>query len=216
MTAIIAYATPEFAFLAADSARWDFVQKRNLGPVRKLHRASETAAFAIGGQNVDRTRLASQLVDGHKAGEALPAAARRFAPPLFAELRRTNPGLSQPDQFVISWYASVGDSGCQIHRHRMPEDWLEPVRGFDCMSRSSRWLWDQGNDLLPKCAHHGRVALDLFAYRLIATAAERDPNYVGFPAIALIIRRGAPAPIEIELSPAAWRGPRSEFSVDLW
>jgi hypothetical protein len=96
MTVVLACAHRDFAFLAADSVRWDLVQRRNLGPVEKIHLAGDHAAVAIGGTNVDRTVLGQELVAARASGEGFPAAARRIAPRLFAEKRALMANMDRP------------------------------------------------------------------------------------------------------------------------
>jgi len=216
MTVIIAYSTPELAFLAADSFRWDLVQRRNLGPVQKIHIADERSAFAMGGALIDRSRLAAGLVEAHRNGEPFANAARRLSPPLFAEAReklRLNP--VKQEQFCISWYAEAGTQGCRINRHRLPEDTLDAINGLDLMGPDTAWLAGEASKMMDQRVNAGQIALDELAFQLIGAAAARHPHNVGYPAVAIVLRRNGGVIIRDDLHPKLWSGSRSDFIVDL-
>ena len=214
MTVIIAYATPDLAFLAADSFRWDLLERRNVGPVRKLHVAGPTQAFAIGGVLIDRTRLAAQLCEAHAGGEALADAARRLTPLLFAATRALpHAGMVTVEQFCVSWYAEAGASGCRVQRHRLPEDRLDTVSGLDVMGPDTQWLAREAATLALALTSNGRLALDDLAYRLIGQAAARHPSSVGYPAMACVLHADSRCIVRDDLHPQMWVGPRHDFSV---
>lgn len=216
MTVIIAYATPNFAFLAADSFRWDLVERRNLGPVEKLHRAGPSSAFAMGGAYIDRSRLSAGLIEARCCGEPFVDAARRLSPPLFAEARTVmrSKGV-EGQQFCISWYAEVASDGCRIHRHRLPDNTLDLVNGLNLMAPDTAWLAAQSREIIKQATHQGRLALDRFAFQLIGIAATRHPTSVGYPATACILRRDGSVALRDDLDPGRWSGPQSEFNVEL-
>lgn len=216
MTVIIAYSTPELAFLAADSFRWDLVQQRNLGPVQKLHMVDPRNAFAVGGALIDRSRLANELIKARCSGEPFADAARRLSPFLFAETRATmRSNAFNGEQFCISWYAEAGSEGCRIDRHRLPDDRIDTIDGLDLMGPDTKWLAGVAAKMMDQAIHQGQGALDELAFQLIGAAAARHPRNVGYPAMALILRRDGSATLRDDLHPAQWSGPQSEFTVDL-
>lgn len=216
MTVIIAYSTPNLAFLAADSFRWDLVQKRNLGPVRKVHMVDPKNAFAMGGALIDRSRLAAGLIETRRQGEPFADAARRLSPPLFAEARAAmHSNAYVGKQFCISWYAEAGPEGCRIDRHRLPDDTTETIDGLHLAGPDTKWLAGEASKLMNEAKRQGHVALDEFVFQLIGAASAQHPLKVGLPAMALILRRDGSATLRDDLQPSKWSGPQSEFIVDL-
>ena len=214
MTVIIAYSTPEIAFLAADSFRWDFVQRRNVGPVCKLHQARSGDAFAVGGAFIDRTQLAASIKEARLGGEPFIDSARRLSHPLFNETRvKMRVQGVEGEQFCICWYAETNVDGCSVTRHRLPEDRIETVQGFDFSGPDTPWLTGEATKLLGQSCKGGRLALDTFAFRLIEIAAYRHPRSVGFPAMAIILHRDGNSAAQHVLHPSLGFTPHSDFEI---
>ena len=216
MTILIAHRSVDHAFLAADSVRWDLKQQRNLAPVSKIHLAGSRSAVALGGVNIDRTRLADLLVSARQAGEGFADAARRITPELFAETRgiMTRERISG-EQRVVSLYAETGPQGCTIACHRLPEDSIEAVGSFDFHGPDRRWLFGQAAAAIRQHHRGGQIALDELTMDLIGRAAARYPRHVGFPAMMLMLRRDGTQILRQDMDIATWTGPLPDFTVGL-
>lgn len=214
MTVIIGYASSTHAFLAADSFRWDWELKCNIGPVRKLTQMSDASWAAIGGSNIDRTLLAGEMAQAHRAGEPLPDAARRLSPALFAKAREIMKvvGNQQP-QFLNAFYAQSVDGRCSLHRHDLPADKLDSIEGLAMTAPDTPWLKAECERCLPAFVTDGCLALDALAYHLIGGAAERHRQAVGYPAMAVMLQADGCVHVREDLHPDYWSRPRAEFRV---
>lgn len=188
MTVVLACAHRDFAFLAADSVRWDLVHRRNVGPVKKIHLAGAHGAVAIGGTNVDRTALGQELAKASTGGERFPTAARRIVPRLFAEKRALMAKHGQTDQSAVCWYAEVSADGCSIHRHHFPDDKLLPLDGIDCMGPDTFALARDCLTAASRLRRGATIALDAWAWETIGMVAAEFPNQVGRPVMAVMLR----------------------------
>jgi len=206
MTVVLACAHHDFAFLAADSVRWDFVQRRNLGPVEKIHLAGDHGAVAIGGTNVDRTALGQELVAARASGEGFPAAARRITPRLFAEKRALMAKHEQTAQSAMCWYAEVSADGCSIHRHHFPEDQLFLLDGIDCMGPDTAARARDCLTAASRLRRGGTIALDAWAWETIGMAAAAFPNFVGRPVMAVMLRADGTRHVRDVDDPSPWVG----------
>jgi hypothetical protein len=213
MTVILSYRSSAFIFLAADSCRWDFILQKNLGPIVKLHSPFDGSAFAVGGQNIDRTEFAKQMVTARQNGSDYLAAARSIAPQLFAEnlAKQKELGVQQP-QRLISWYAEGSGEVCTLTLHELPVDESREIDGLSCMGPDSVWLQQYAIRCLDNVrSADGNVEWDAWAYEVLREACQRFPTHVAFPAIATMIRADGSHRTRNDLHPSAWRGPDPEF-----
>jgi hypothetical protein len=214
MTVIIAYASSTHAFLAADSFRWDWKQKRNLGPVRKLTEMGDASWAAMGGSYIDRTRLACEMARAHRAGEPLPDSARRLSPALFAIVREIMEKVgNQEPQFLRAFYAQSVDGRCSLSRHDLPADKLDRIEGLAMAGPDTPWLEAECAHCLPTFVTEGCLALDALTYHLIGRAADRHPQAVGYPAMAVMLQADGVAHMREDLHPDCWSEPRTEYRV---
>lgn len=214
MTVIIAYASSTHAFLATDSFRWDYVQKRKLHTVRKLTEMGRASWAAMGGSNIDRTCLANEMAKAFQAGEPLPDAARRLSPALFAKTRAImdEVGNQQP-QFLCAFYAQSIDGQCSIYRHDLPADRLARIEGLSLASPDTPWLEAECSHFLSKFVTEGGLAMDALTYHLIGRSAVRHPQAVGYPAMAVMLQADGVVHMREDIDPRCWSGPQTEYCV---
>lgn len=213
MTVVLAYCTSDYAFLAADSCRWDTVLLKKLGPAQKLWPIGTGQAMAIGGQNIDRDAFAEQVGAAILSGTGALEAARAIAPSLFQQSaeRMRQYGVRYAQE-VRTWFADCRGESCTIVRHILPSDEVFNVRGLDAAGPNTQLVYDLASSRLSAMKDaEDRVRLDQWAYDVLTACSQMFPQHVSLPGIAWIGERGATPTLRCDLHPEIWSGPVRAF-----
>lgn len=212
MTVVLAFASNENLFLAADSCRWDYVLHRNVGPVKKIHQISDGLWMAAGGSGIDRTKFAEKL-RGTKSSDVMPAA-KALAEQLFTEnkiLATKNNVTIQ--HFLLGWFACVDHGVPRLTRLSLPDNTGTEFQGFDCMGPDTPWLQQRlAIEIEKQRAFGNELRLDEISYSVIEAAAARHPLHVAFPAIAVVLRKDGSSVSRDDLQPG-WSGSHPAFTI---
>ncbi len=210
MTVVLIHSSPTHIFMAADSARWDCVLKRNIGPVKKIHQA-EREIIAIGGSGLNRSKLASLLVSLNPSDD-MELWINRYG----KRLIRQNVTIAEAQNKNVRhsafvWRGLFNASPMRVLRQHVPSGAITTSPSIDLMGPDTAALETIADRTLAGLSKNKSLPLDQWAWDTILEAAEITPGVVSPPIDLIIARENTVSSLRLTSRPSS----SAAFAIDL-